>query len=235
MAYRNKNGNTFADEQVSNTPKVDYTEDNTKKIDELTETVNSLKAQNELLMKMLVEMQNNKTQSQPAAGYQPQGEIKLIHLIQNDPGLTTHIELTNLTIDMNAFGEERTLDIKQAEELVGKYRRFFDRGIIAFGAGSEDFAKRFSLKTVKDYSYLNKDFVKHLGGLSLTELENLYGKLSEGHKRFVIEYFKRKILEGDPAFKDIHKIELLNRLSNGAMSGTTLDLTREAETAAQKN
>ena len=159
-------------------------------------------------------------------------EVILVHLKENAPGLTTHIELSNLTIDMSAFGEERTLDRRQAEELAGKYRKFFDRGVIAFGSGSEHLASKFGLKSVNDYSYVNKDFVKKLGTLSLVELENLYNKLSDGHKQFVIEYFKRKILEKDPNFNDIHKIEMLNRVSNGAMSGTTLDMKREAEEAA---
>ena len=48
----------------------------------------------------------------------------------------------------------------------------------------------------------------------------------------MIEYFKRKILEKDANFNNIHKIELLNRISDGAMSGTTLDMKREAEEAA---
>ena len=159
-------------------------------------------------------------------------EVVLVHLKENAPGLTTHIELSNLTIDMSAFGEERTLDRRQAEELAGKYRKFFDRGVIAFGSGSEHLASKFGLKSVNDYSYVNKDFVKKLGTLSLVELENLYNKLSDGHQKFVIEYFKRKILEKDPNFNDIHKIEMLNRVSDGAMSGTTLDMKREAEEAA---
>lgn len=162
-------------------------------------------------------------------------EVVLVHLKENAPGLTTHIELSNLTIDMSAFGEERTLDRRQAEELAGKYRKFFDRGVIAFGSGSEHLASKFGLKSVNDYSYVNKDFVKKLGTLSLVELENLYNKLSDGHKRFMIEYFKRKILEKDPNFNNVHKIEMLNRVSDGAMSGTTLDMKREAEEAAAAN
>ena len=97
-------------------------------------------------------------------------EVVLVHLKENAPGLTTHIELSNLTIDMSAFGEERTLDRRQAEELAGKYRKFFDRGVIAFGSGSEHLASKFGLKSVNDYSYVNKDFVKKLGTLSLVEL-----------------------------------------------------------------
>lgn len=159
-------------------------------------------------------------------------EVKLIHLKDNAIGLTTHIELSNLTLDMGSFGEERTLDRRQAEEVAGKYRKFFERGIIAFGAGSEHLASKFGLKSISDYSYLDKDFFKKLGSISINELENLYNKVCDGHKQMIIEYFKRKILEKDSNFNNIHKIEVLNRISNGAMSGTTLDIKREAEEAA---
>ena len=196
------------------------------------ELINKLLAQNELLMKMLIEKGVSAPVVMSEISNSLNEEITLVHLKENAPGLTTHIELSNLTIDLNAFGEERTLDRRQAEELAGKYRKFFDRGVIAFGAGSEHLAGKFGLKSVSDYSYINKDFLKKLGTLSLIELENLYNKLSEGHKTFVIEYFKRKILEKDANFNNIHKIELLNRISDGAMSGTTLDMKREAEEAA---
>ena len=187
--------------------------------------------QNQMLIQMLSERGVNVT---PVAVDKNSlnEEITLVHLKEHAQGLTTHIELSNLTIDMSAFGEERTLDRRQAEELAGKYRKFFDRGVIAFGSGSEHLAGKFGLKSVSDYSYINKDFLKKLGTLSLVELENLYNKLSDGHKQFVIEYFKRKIIEKDPNFNNIHKIEMLNRISDGAMSGTTLDMKREAEEAA---
>ena len=132
-------------------------------------------------------------------------------------------------MDFNAFGEERLIDRRQAEELAGSYRKFFEKGIIAFGEDGEELAKKFGLKSIKDYTYVNQNFVRQLGGLSLIELENLYNKVSSGHKKFIIEYFKRKINEGDPSFKNQHKVELLNRVSDGAMDGTLLDFKREAE------
>lgn len=230
MAYTKKDG-SVATAKVA-TAKVVEKKDNTE-IEELKFAVEALKAQNELLMKML--MNNNSNVSTVQAPNSLVQEATLVHLVERAPGLSTHIELSNTTIDMSAFGEERILDRRQCEEIAGKYRKFFERGIIAFGADGEELASRFGLKSLKDYSYINKnkDFVKQLGRLSTIELENLWNKLAEGHKKFIIEYFKRKIVENDPAFKDIHKVELLNRLSGGAMSGTTLDFQREAEEAAK--
>jgi len=224
-SYTKKDSGT---KTVQNTPKKDNSEIETMKAE-----FAALKAQNELLMKMIMEKGSG------VANYQmPKGllqEVTIVHLVERAPGLNTHIELSNTTIDMSVFGEERLLTLSQAEEISGKYRKFFEKGIIAFGADGEELASRFGLKSLKDYSYIGKDFIKQLGGLSLIELENLWNKLAEGHKKFIIEYFKRKVVEGDPAFKDIHKVELLNRLSGGAMSGTTLDFKREAEEAAKKN
>ena len=230
MAYTKKDG-SVATAKVAT--KVVENKDNTE-IEELKSAVEALKAQNELLLKMLANNGVNNTPVQVPNSLAQ--EFTLVHLIERAPGLSTHIELSNTTIDMNAFGEERVLDLRQAEEICGKYRKFFDRGIIAFGKDGEKLASRFGLKSVKDYAYINKDFVRQLGGLSTIELENLWNKLSEDHRKFIIEYFKRKIVENDPAFKNIHKVVLLNKLSGGAMSGTTLDFQREAEEeAAKKN
>lgn len=185
-----------------------------------------LQNQLQMLMQMMASMNGNKNNSNSSL----LEEVKIVHLVDRAAGLTTHIELTNLTLDMSAFGEERTLDRRQAEELAGTYRRLFERGVIAFGAGNEEMANRFGLSTIKNYNYLNKDFVRKLGSLSAGELEELYNKLCEGHKKFVIEYFKRKILEKDPAFSNPYKIETLNRLSNGAMSDMILDRQRQQVT-----
>lgn len=209
-----------------------------EKLDALATQNANLAAQNELLMKMFMELKNstqqNNVQATPVANDLWTGSYTLVHLVDVVPGATTHIELSNTTIDMSAFGEERLLTRAQCEELAGKYRRWFERGIIAFGANAEKLAENFNLKTVKDYSYLSKDFVERLGILSLSDLESLYNKVSKGHKDFIIQYFKRKIVDGDPAFKNIHKVEMLNRVSEGAMEGALLDLQREKEKGAKK-
>lgn len=162
------------------------------------------------------------------AGQQAQNslteEVTVVHLVSRAPGLTTHIELSTITLDLCEFGEERTLDRRQAEELAGKYRSLFENGTLAFGRGAEKMATKFRLKTVQDYSYLSTDFINRLAIMDFHELEDLYGKLCDGHRAFIIEYFKRKIAEGkDPRFSDPIKIETLNRISNGAMESVLVD------------
>lgn len=214
--------------QEPTTTKKTRTKEEAKDNTELEE----LKTQNRLLqeqisamMKMIANISGGQTETKLTTSLLD--EVRVVHLVERDDGLSTHIELTNMTIDFHAFGEERTLDRRQAEELAGRYRRWFDKGIIAFGEGSEDLAKRFALKSVKEYDYMKSDFITKLGTLDVYKLEELYNKLGEGHKKFVIEYFKRKIIEKKPAFNNIHKIEMLNRVSEGAMSDILLDRQRD--------
>ena len=165
-------------------------------------------------------------------------EATLVHLVDRAPGLRTHIELSNLTVDLTKFGEERTLTLQQFEECVGKYRRWFDAGIIAPGADAGDLARRYGLTVSTNYG-ITKETMQRLGHMSYDELESFYTKLGEGHRAFIIEYWKRKVLAKDPAFSDIHKIEVLNRVSDGAMEGTLLDIRtakeREAIAAQRAN
>ena len=162
-------------------------------------------------------------------------EVKVVHLRECLPGTTTHIHLSNRDLDFSSFGATLTLDRRQAEELAGgTTRKFFDRGVIAFGEGNEELAKTLGVKSIRDYEFMGSDFVKRLGIMSVYELEDIYTKLGDGLRGFIIEYFKRKILEKDPAFDDIHKIEVLNRLSDGAMSDVILDKQRDAVNEAAK-
>lgn len=164
--------------------------------------------------------------------------VTVVHLVDRAPGLSTHIELSNgVILDFRTFGEEHTFTVQQAEELASKYRSWFDLGIFAFGADADDLAKRLNLKTVTQYSFAGSDFLSRLPELDLYQLKALWDKMGQGHREFLIEYFKRKILVKDPAFDDIDKIELLNRLSNGGMEGVLLDRKNaaiKAEEASKK-
>lgn len=190
-------------------------ETKTKKVEDQSAEIAALKAQIEMLTK-LISANAASTNAPPSNPLYDR--VKIVHLIERAPDLYTDIKLDTTSIRFSSFGEERSITYQQAEELAGKCRKLFNRGEIAFGAENSDIAERFGLKSVKDYEFMGSDFVKRLGTMNVYELEDIYNKLCDGHKRFVIEYFKRKIIDGDPAFNEIHKIELLQRLSNGAMS-----------------
>lgn len=197
--------------------------------------ITALKAQIEMLTKMMAAGMGSSPAPTATQKNSLLEEVKVVHLRDCIPGTTTHIHLSNRDLDFSSFGATLTLDRRQAEELAGgTAKKFFDRGVIAFGEGSEELAKTLGVKSVRDYEFMGSDFVKRLGTMSVYELEDIYNKLCDGLRGFIIEYFKRKILEKDPAFNDIHKIEVLNRLSDGAMSDVILDRQRDAANEAAK-
>lgn len=196
-------------------------------VDDKDQKIAALEKQLQELMMLMLKNQNASTSSDmmnPRSG----DDVKIIHLVERAPGLKTHIKLSNLVINMTSFGEERTLTLSQFEELVGMYRSWFEQGIIAPGAGLENLASRYGLKTVSDYN-ISKDFIARLGSMSIYDLEEFFVKLGDGHKQFILEYWQRKVIAKDPAFKDIHKIEMLNRVSNGGLRNVILDLETEKE------
>ena len=214
MAYVKR---SIEENDASGTPVAsqEVTETKTEKVEDQSAEIAALKAQVEMLTK-LISANAASTNAPPSNPLYDR--VKIVHLIERAPDLYTDIKLDTTSIRFSSFGEERSITYQQAEELAGKYRKLFNRGEIAFGAENSDIAERFGLKSVKDYAFMGSDFVKRLGTMNVYELEDIYNKLCDGHKKFVIEYFKRKIIDGDPAFNEIHKIELLQRLSNGAMS-----------------
>lgn len=225
MAYTKKNVETA--EAVEKADVAGVNKETAASIDQSAE-IAALKAQIEMLTKMMATgMGSTPVAAAPKSSLLE--EVKVVHLRDCIPGTTTHIHLSNRDLDFSSFGATLTLDRRQAEELAGgTAKKFFDRGVIAFGEGSEEIAKTLGVKSMRDYEFMGSDFVKRLGTMSVYELEDIYNKLCDGLRGFIIEYFKRKILEKDPAFNDIHKIEVLNRLSDGAMSDVILDRQRDA-------
>ena len=119
--------------------------------------IEQLEAQIELLTKMLMNQQGLNQQSvQAQAARKIDDEVTVVHLVQRDSGLRTHIQLSNMTIDFRNFGEERVLPLMVFEELVGKYRSWFEKGILAPGPEAGDVARRYGLKVSTDFG-VNKE------------------------------------------------------------------------------
>ena len=177
------------------------------------------------LMAQFAELKNNMSAATvPQQGYRRDDEVTIVHLFDNAPGITTHIDLSNYSIDMSAFGETRTLTVQQFEELVGKYRSWFDRGIIAVGAGSEYYARRNSLKMASD-SLVDSNFVRNLGTMPMSDVQDIYEKVCDGQKDFIVSYWKRKFIEKVPEFRDLRKLQILNGFTNNAFEYEIMDLT----------
>lgn len=189
--------------------------------------IEQLEAQIELLTKMLMNQQGIGQQSAPAqAARKIDDEVTVVHLVQRDSGLRTHIKLSNMTIDFRNFGEERVLPLMVFEELVGKYRSWFEKGILAPGPEAGDVARRYGLKVSTDFG-VSKELIQKIPYMSLIELEEFYESVGQAHRDFILEQFRRGCVNKDPKYKDIHKLEMLNRISNGALDSVLLDITVE--------
>lgn len=190
--------------------------------------IESLKAQLELLTKMV--MQNT---GSAHSGNNPSDSVTVVHMVERAPGLKTHIELSNMTIDFRSFGEERTLPRMVFEELIGKYRRWFELGILAPGPNAGDIAAMYNL-TVSNKMGITTETIKKIPKMSVTDLETLYNKLGKAHQQYILEIFRRGVLENKPDFRDIHKLEMLNRVSDGALDSVLTDIKVEQTRASKQ-
>lgn len=211
-----------AEEVVKETKPV---ETKTAKSDDLDTKIASLTDLMAQFMQTMMASQSNKD-AKPAPESTESDTVRIVHLVERAPGLTTYMKLSNTEVIFRKFGEERSLNFQAFQELVGKYRKWFDMGIISIAAGYEDLAERYGLNTAKNYP-MDSEFVKKLGDVSMYELENIFPKLPEAGKDFVLSYWNRKVIEGDPNFKDARKIETLNRLSGECMTPTLRALSLE--------
>lgn len=185
-----------------------------------------IEEQNQNFSKQLADILQLLAKSQQyAINNKDEDKVKIVHLVQRVAKLTTYIKLSNLEIILRDLGEERTVTRQQFEELVGKYRDWFKKGIIGIAAGYENVAETYGLAVTKNYP-LTSEFMQNLGTYSMDKIEAVFSRLPESGKEFIIGYWSRKALSGDPQFRDIRKLEVLNRLSDGACTNLILELNK---------
>ena len=129
-----------------------------------------------------------------------------------------YASISNMDLHFNRFGEEFILTRTQFDELVGKYREWFDRGILAVSYKNLDIAAAKGLKTDKDFG-LTADKLAKIGKLSVSELEELWNNTTvPSHRQSIVSFYKDKFISGDPDFVNRAKVDLMNRLTNGGFT-----------------
>lgn len=127
-----------------------------------------------------------------------------------------YIKTTNVELYCNVYGEEFTLTKGQFDEVAGKYRDWFQRGVLAVSSKNMDVAVAKGLPTDKD-NVLTKEELNKLGKMSPEEIEELWNKFKlKEQKQSVVCYVKRKFIENDPAFRNRQIVDLFNRLTEGS-------------------
>jgi len=150
-------------------------------------------------------------------------EVSIVHNCELNSGLTTHIELSNTTIDFSHVGETRLLSWQQFEECASKYRSFFDRNIILIGSDYAEVADHYNLPCVKGKTHaLTQKDMATISKITIPELEKFIDSLSEEDKDTVFSYWLGKCYTREDGFYDRHKMDTLNRLSNGMFDNILL-------------
>lgn len=153
-------------------------------------------------------------------------EVVIVHNREMMSGLSTHIELTGLTIDFHSMGEERILSWQQFEECVSKYKSFFEREIILVSDEYDEEAQRYSVPCVhrKNGKALTSVDLKRLPKMSGRDLEEYFGSLNEKDRDFLFSYWLGKAYIKTEGFYDRYKIETLNRFSKDRVFDNLLTL-----------
>jgi len=127
-----------------------------------------------------------------------------------------YAKISNMELHFNKYGEEFVLSRVQFDELVGKYRTWFDKGILAVSFRNVDVAAAKGLKTDKEYA-LDAKKLNGIGKMTAAQLKGLWESLDNVTERqSVISFYKRKFIEGEAGFEDREKIDYLNRVTDGA-------------------
>ena len=147
-------------------------------------------------------------------------EITIIHNRERMGGLSTAIRLNGLSIDFHTLGEQRVLSWQQFEECVSKYKKFFDKRIILVAPEYKDIAERYNVPVWESSTnnVITRNDLAHLGDMTIDALEKFYNSLCKEDQAFLCSYWLGKCYGKEPKYYDRYKVELLNRLSDGAFA-----------------
>lgn len=136
-----------------------------------------------------------------------------------------HLEGKLFSIDASVYGEEFTLSRGQFDELVGKYRRWFEMGILAVSYRNIDVAAAKGLPTDRDNGLTVKE-LHSLGKMSTEQIEKLWEKAnSENLRMSIVTYYKDRYLANEPGYRDRARVDCLNRLTNGGFDPEVIALS----------
>ena len=189
------------------------------------------------MMKMIADMQAQLAASkvdqvsQPVQAVQaqptivvsaPNTDVTLVYLSDS----IGFIKVNNLELNCTRYGEEFTITRTDFDAVVGKYRHWFDRGILAVSYKNVDVAVAKGIKTDKDY-ILDAKTLSRIGKMSCDELEKLWNETKSKDQRLsIVTYYKKKFIENeDESYNDRAKIDLLNRLTNGGFDREAVELS----------
>lgn len=151
------------------------------------------------------------------------GDVTLVYL-SDSPGVINKVP--NLELRCGTYGEEFTLPRAQFDQLVGLYRPWFDRGILAVSRDNIDVAAKKGLRTQDEYA-LKPSQLKRIGTMPIPELRKLWDSCVNDNERLcIVTYYKRKFIEGkEPGFREAERVLLMNTLTKQGLKREAIEIS----------
>lgn len=143
-------------------------------------------------------------------------KITVYHTQEMAHNLSTYIKLSTTKRNLRKAGEVVRFSINDFEELVGIYRRFFDRGILAVSVKDIDFAELYDLPIWDDSHKTTYDskVLKKIPSYNFDQLKEFYNNLSESSKESFLSFWLGKVYSKESGYYDVEKMGWLKNIAN---------------------
>lgn len=151
------------------------------------------------------------------------GDVKIVWLCSYD-GVLNKVPGINLVC--HYYGETFTLSRPQFDSVVGEYRRWFDKGMLAVHHSCIEVAAEKGLKTEDEYALSAKKLEK-LGTMSPSDIRKLWEDCDNDAQRLsIVSFYKRKFMEGkEPGYRNSDRILELNKLTNQGLKREAIEIS----------
>jgi hypothetical protein len=180
--------------------------------------------QNKKIAELMEKLNNLTSGEKKAVVPQATDSVNLVYMSDS----LGHIETKNIAIDCTKFGESFVLSRSQFDEVVGKYRSWFDKGILAVGPENIDIAAKKGLRVSTEYD-LDMKKLEALGKDTPEQIEKLWKdpSLTSAQRLSICTFYKKHFMQGDPGYKEIMKVSLLDKLTNGGFAREVAECSRK--------
>lgn len=122
------------------------------------------------------------------------------------------VEGAGLSLHCTRYGESFVLSRSQLDAVIGKYRHWFDQGILAVADKDYKVAAEKGVRTFGELS-LSAQQLDKLGSMSSEDIEKLWNSVDHAQKQGIVGYYKRKFIENAPGYRNRERVDTLNRLT----------------------
>lgn len=233
-----KKSETLTDEKVesTNVNKDEIIKAKDNQINDLQSKIDKLDGMMQILMQMNNNSNNN---SQPTVmDLTPKIDrpCTLIHLLECPVDLPTVINVNGVVHYFTRFGEERTFRYADIQNIISKYRNWFERGILTLGEDCEDKEDEFGIQIIG--KQIPNGIYNKIETLNEKEFESLVKKIHNTQRINLAKTWIQRYYENKDGYKDINKIRILNKYTKDKQlfkNGILADLLKDAIDTESEN